>query len=493
MQKVVAEHEVVVVGGGPTGLMLAGELALAGIDVAVVEKRLSQTVEGSRASGLHPRSLEVLDQRGIVEGFVSQGQKHHVVVFAGSLINASDRPTRHNYTLGLWQEKIEQELLKWVTKQNVPVYRGEEVIDFQQDETGVQVLLQNDAVLKAKYLAGCDGGRSIIRKKAGIDFSGWDADISYLIFEADMAEEPPLGMRNGERGVYALGRLDEGDRIRGVVTEPVLKLSDKPTIEELKSVLLSAYKTDFGLHNVTWLSRFTDAARQAKTYRQGRVLLAGDAAHVHSPVGGQGLNIGIQDAVNLGWKLAQVVKGVSSESLLDTYHEERHPVGRQLLKTTLALTALNRGDDRSNALREMMADVMSLDEARRWYTSLMSGLDIRYNVGDGHPLLGRRMPDLEIRIDGDDLIKVFTLLHKARPTLINFSYFEDSHILPYAEKIVRIEAHYEGKWELPVIGEVLPPHAVLVRPDGHVVWVGITTQKESNALDDFKKIIQTWF
>ena len=465
-----SEHEVVIAGAGPTGLMLAGELALAGVDVAIVERRMNQDVEGSRASGLHPRSIEVLDQRGIADRFVSKGEKHRVVPFAGTILDASDRSTRHSYTLALWQAGIEGVLADWVSELAVPVYRGRTVTDFTQDGSGVSIRL-DDRALRARYLAGCDGGRSVVRKTAGIGFPGWDPDISYLIFEADIADEPALGMRHGERGIYALGRLEDGKRVRGVVTEQRLERGDNPSVDELRGALVAAYGSDFGLHGVTWLSRFTDAARQAAAYRQGRVLLAGDAAHVHSPVGGQGLNIGLQDAVNLGWKLAQVVKGISPDGLLDTYHGERHPVGAALLRHTLALTALNRGDERTTALREMIAPVMHMDGPRTWYAASMSGLDIHYDLGEGHPLLGRRMPDLDL-ITADGPMRVFSLLHNAQPVLLNFGDPGSLDIVGWADRVALIDAKFEGVCELPVIGVVRTPTGVLIRPDGHVAWVG---------------------
>jgi 3-(3-hydroxy-phenyl)propionate hydroxylase len=465
------QHDVVIAGGGPTGMMLAAELKLAGVDAAIVERRLNQDVAGSRAGGLHTRALEEFDQRGVADRFIPQGTKHAVVPFPGVMLDRTGLPTRHNYSLGLLQEKIERTLAEWLTELGVTTHRGEEVTGFAQDETGVDVALKSGRTMRAKYLVGCDGGRSIVRKQAGIDFPGWDPSLSYLIFEGEMTQEPALGLRHSERGVIALGPLGDGKRVRGVVTETELKQGDAPALEDLRTALTAAYGTDFGVHSVTWMSRFTDAARQAASYRKGRVLLAGDSAHVHSPTGGQGLNIGVQDAVNLGWKLAQVVKGVSPESLLDTYHAERHPIGAALIKHTLAITALSRGDERTNALREMLPHVMQMDGPRQWYGAMMSSLHIRHDLGEGHPLLGRRMPDLDI-VTVDGPARVFTLLHEARPVLLNFSTPGALDIAPWRDRVKQIDATYDGVWELPVVGAVSAPAAVLIRPDGYVAWVG---------------------
>lgn len=470
-----AEHAVVIAGGGPTGLMLAGELALAGIDVAIVERRVSQELSGSRAGGLHPRAIEVFDQRGIADRFVSQGQKHQIMMFPGTTLDISDLPTRHNYWLALRQNEIERVLADWVSELAVPIHRGCDLTGFAQDDSGVAVELEGGRLLGAKYLVGCDGGRSLVRKKAGIDFPGWDPAISYLIFEGETAKEPAWGIRHGEKGIAALGKLEDGKHVRGVLTEQQLRQGDEPNLDELREAFIAAYGTDYGVHSVTWLSRFTDAARQAASYRKGRVLLAGDAAHVHSPAGGQGLNVGVQDAVNLGWKLAQVVKGTSPESLLDTYQAERHPIGARVLKSTLALTALNRGDDRTIALRDTMSEVMRLDEPRKRYTAMMSGLDIRYGLGEGHPLLGRRMPDLDLTTANGPL-RVFTLLHHARPVLLNFGDPGDVDITAWADRVQQINAKCAGVWELPVLGSISAPTAVLMRPDGYVAWAGDPAQ-----------------
>jgi 2-polyprenyl-6-methoxyphenol hydroxylase-like FAD-dependent oxidoreductase len=412
------KHAVVIAGAGPTGLMLAGELALARVDVAIVERRASQDLAGSRAGGLHSRTIEVLDQRGIADRFLAQGQVAQVASFAMTTLDISDFPTRHNYGLALWQNHIERILAAWVDELAVPIYRRREVTGFAQDDTGVDVELSDGRSLRAKYLVGCDGGRSLIRKQAGIDFPGWDPSTSYLIAEVEMTGEPEWGIRHGDKGIHGLGRLEDGKRVRVVLSEQHVRQGDEPTLGDLREALIAVYGTDYGVHNVTWLSRFTDMTRQAASYRERRVLLAGDAAHVHSPAGGQGLNIGVQDAANLGWKLAQVVNGTSPESLLDTYQAERHPIGARVLKTTMAATALNRGDERTKALRETMSELLKLDEPRRRYAAMLSGLDIRYDLGTGHPLLGRRMPDLDLVI-ADGPRRVFTLLHDARPVLLN--------------------------------------------------------------------------
>src|SRR5262249_51156618 len=302
----------------PTGLMLAAELALARVDVAIVERRENQELAGSRSGGLHARTIEVLDQRGVAERFLSQGQVGQVAGFSFIPLDISDFPTRHNYGLALRQNHIERILADWVGELPVKLYRGREVTGFAQDDTGVGVELSDGRSLHAKYLVGCDGGRSLIRKQAGIEFPGWEGSTSYLIAEVEMADEPAWGVRRGEKGVNALGKLEDGKRVGVVLVEPHVGKGNEPTLQVLRDALIAVYGTDFGVRNPTWLSRFTDMARQAASYRERRVLLAGDAAHVHAPAGGQGLNIGVQDAVNLGWKLAQVVKETSPESLLDT-------------------------------------------------------------------------------------------------------------------------------------------------------------------------------
>ena len=466
------EHSVVIAGGGPTGLMLAGELALAGVDVAIVERRAGQDIDGSRAGGLHSRTIEVLDQRGIADRFLSQGQVAQVAGFAWIPLDISDFPTRHNYGLALWQTHIERILAGWVGELAVPIHRGRDVTGFAQDDGGVDVQLSDGKPLRAKYLVGCDGGRSLVRKTAGIDFPGWDPTISHLIAEAELAQEPTWGLRHDAMGIHGLSRMGDGGPVRVMVTEQQLGAAREPTLRDLSEALIAVYGTDYGIHSPTWISRFTDMTRQAASYRKGRVLLAGDAAHVHYPSGGQGLNTGVQDAVNLGWKLAQVVKTTSPESLLDTYHAERHPVAARVLRNTMAQVALlGRVDERTKALRETVSELLGMDEPRKWLAAEMSSLAIHYDLGEGHPMLGRRMPDLDLVTD-DGPLRIFILLHDARPVLLNLGEPGGFDITPWADRVQRIDARYEGVWDLPALGAVTAPTAVLIRPDGYVAWVG---------------------
>jgi 2-polyprenyl-6-methoxyphenol hydroxylase-like FAD-dependent oxidoreductase len=477
-----SEHAVVIAGGGPTGMVLAAELALAKVDVAIFERRASEDVESSRAGGLHSRTIEVLDQRGVADRFLAEGQKAQVMSFASVPLDISKFPTRHPYGLGLWQNHVERILAGWVRELGVPVYRGCEVTGCAQDDAGVDVELAAGRSVRAGYLVGCDGGRSLVRKAAGIEFLGWDATTSNLIAEAEMAEEPELGTRQDALGVHGIGRLEyeivdgqvvfaEEGPVRLTVTEAQTRASDQPTLRDVSEALVAVYGTDFGVHSLKWISRFTDMTRQAASYRNGRVLLGGDAAHVHSPVGGQGLNTGVQDAMNLGWKLAQVVHGTSPDSLLDTYHAERYPVGARVLKGTMAMAALMRSNARNDALRDAIAEVVALHDSNKWLAGRFSGLDIHYDLGEGHPLLGRRMPDVEM-LTVHGAVRVFELLHEARPVLLNLAEPGALEVVGWADRVQLIEASYDNVWDLPVLGAVVAPTAVLIRPDGYVAWVG---------------------
>jgi 2-polyprenyl-6-methoxyphenol hydroxylase-like FAD-dependent oxidoreductase len=479
------KHAVVIAGGGPTGLMLAGELALAGIDVAIVERRASQELAGSRARGLHSRTIEVLDQRGIADRFLSEGQVAQVAAFAGTRLDISGFPTRHPYGLALLQKDFERILAGWVDELEVPIHRERDVTGFAQEDTGVDVQLSDGTSLRADYLVGCDGGRSVVRKAAGIEFPGWEPTTSTLIAEVHLAEEPKWGVHDDALGRHAFSKM-EGGLVGVLVTERQVGHTSEPTLRGLSEALIAVWGTDYGVHSPTSLSRFTDMARQAAAYRAGRVLLAGDAAHVHYPVGGQGLNTGVQDAVNLAWKLAQVVNGTSPDSLLDTYHAERHPVAARVLRNTIAQTLLINPNDYVKTLGDIITELLAMEEPRRRFAGMISGLDIHYDLGEGHPLLGRRVPDPDLQT-ADGPTRVFALLHDARPVLLNLGEPAGFDISPWANRVRLVDATHEGVWELPVLGEIAAPPAVLIRPDGHVAWAGDLTDPE------LPRALATWF
>src|SRR6195256_855104 len=477
--------DVIIVGAGPTGLMLAGELALASVDVAIIERRASQDLAGSRAGGLHSRTIEVLDQRGIADRFLAEGQVAQVAAFGGTPLDISDFPTRHPYGLALLQNHFERILAGWVDELEVSIHRERDVTGFVQDATGVDVQLSDGTALRADYLVGCDGGRSVVRKAAGIEFPGWEPTTSTLIAEVQLAEEPKWGVHDNALGRHAFSKL-EGGLVGVLVTEEHINPASDATLGELRQALIAVWGTDYGVHSPNWISRFTDMARQASAYRAGHVLLAGDAAHVHYPVGGQGLNTGVQDAVNLGWKLASVVKGTSPDSLLDTYQAERHPVAALVLRNTIAQVALLRANDYVKTLGDIITELLTMEEPRRRFAAMMSGLDIHYDLGDGHPLLGRRMPDLDLQT-ADGRTRVFTLLHDARPVLLNLGQPGGFDISPGANRVRLVDARHHGVWQLAPLGEIAAPAAVLIRPDGHVAWAGDLTDPE------LPQALATWF
>jgi 3-(3-hydroxy-phenyl)propionate hydroxylase len=358
-------------------------------------------------------------------------------------------------------------------------------VGVEQDDIGVDVGVSGGASLRAEYVVGCDGGRSVVRKDAGIDFVGWDPTTSWMIAEVEMDEEPEIGTRPEGGGIGPVNRVEGGGPYGVVLREREVEHAGEPTLQDLRDELVATYGTDFAVHSPSWISRFTDMTRQAASYRRGRVLLAGDAAHVHPPQGGQGLNTGVQDAVNLGWKLAQVVNKTSPESLLDTYHAERHPVGARVLHNTMAQVALSGPDDRHQALRDTVAAFLGMDEPRRRTAAMLTALDIHYDLGEGHLLLGRRMPDLDLQT-AEGPTRVATLLHDARPVLLNLGSGRFD-IAPWADRVRFVDARYDGPWQLPVLGEAAAPPAVLIRPDGHVAWTGELADPE------LPRALTTWF
>ncbi len=462
-------------------MMLAAELTLAGTDVVIVERRATFKLESPRSRGLHSRTIEVLDQRGVVDRFLAEGRTVQVQAFGGIPMDISDFPTRHNYGMALLQSNFERIMSGWIEELGVRILREREVTGFMQDGSGVEVALSDGTSLGAQFLVGCDGGHSVVRKAAGIDFAGWDPTTHWIIAEVEMDEVPEFGLRGGG----GIGPAEDG-RVGVTLIEPEVNRSGEPTLEDLRAALVRVDGTDHGAHSPRFISRFTDMTRQAVAYRNGRVLVAGDAAHVHAPIGGMGLNVGVQDAVNLGWKLAQVVRGTSPVSLLNSYQAERHPVGARVLRNTMAQRALGATDDRSVALRETVTELLHMDEPRKHMAGLISGLDVAYDLGEGHPLLGRRIPDLDLAT-ADGAVRVFSLLHHARPALVNLGDAGGLDIAPWAGRVQLVNASYAGAWELPVLGEVDAPTAVLVRPDGHVAWVGGGTDA------GLRDALTTWF
>ncbi|WPW23230.1 FAD-dependent monooxygenase [Streptomyces griseoincarnatus] len=492
------DADVVVAGAGPTGLMLACELRLAGVDVVVAERLAGPTGE-SRAGGIHSRTLEVLDQRGILDRFLAEGELQPVGHFAGLYLEFDESESRHPYPLMILQSAIERLLEEWAAELGVRVLRSSGVGGLRQDEHGVTVELDRPragpATLRARYLVGCDGGRSTVRKLAGIDFPGTEATMTALIGDVELPEltEDYVWVRRTPAGDYSAIAFEPGwFRVITSEFDRVAGRDDAVTFEQLRASLVRVAGTDFGMRNPRWVSRFSDAARQAAEYRRGRVLLAGDAAHIHFPAGGQGLNMGVQDAVNLGWKLASVVRGRAPQSLLDTYHAERHPVAARVLHNTRAQSALVRPGPQTDALREVFGSLMVSDDVNRYLRHLLNALDIRYPVDGDHPLEGRRVPDADLKT-AEGIIGVHELLHAGRPVLLDLHGSPEVAAVAggWAGRVDLVEARGEDDhWTVPAIGEVAAPAALLIRPDGHVAWAA--DEGGTGGGDALRTALTTW-
>ncbi|MFH7596845.1 FAD-dependent monooxygenase [Streptomyces racemochromogenes] len=491
------DADVVVAGAGPTGLMLACELRLAGADVVVVERLARRTGE-SRAGGIHSRTLEVLDQRGILDRFLAEGQPQPVGHFSGLYLDFDESESRHPYPLMILQSAVERLLEEWAGELGVRVRRSAAVSAVRQDGDGVTVGLdtaEGAAELRARYLVGCDGGRSTVRRLAGIGFPGTDATMTALIGDVELPDLPEdyVWVRRTPGGDYSAIAFEPG--WFRVITSEYDRVADRDepaTFEQLRESLVRVAGTDFGMRAPRWVSRFNDAARQAEQYRKGRVLLAGDAAHIHFPAGGQGLNMGVQDAVNLGWKLAAVVRGRAPEALLDSYHAERHPVGERVLHNTRAQAALARPGAATDALREVFGSLMVFDDVNRVLRHMLTALDVRYPVAGDHPMEGRRVFDADLKTD-EGVIGVYRLLHAARPVLLDLGGGAEAASVAagWADRVDLVSARAEDElWPVPPVGEVPAPAALLIRPDGHVAWAAAAGGEPDTAA--LRAALTTW-
>ncbi|MFI5783246.1 FAD-dependent monooxygenase [Nocardia sp. NPDC051570] len=472
----------VIAGAGPTGLMLAAELRLGGVDVVVVERRAAGTVGESRAPGINARSVEIFTQRGLADELLGRGKALPGVLFSGIPMAPHDLDPGWPPALILPQHETERILAARAVELGVRFLWSTAVVNLHQDDDRVEVFVEGPsgpAEIRADYLVGCDGGHSAVRRICQVPFPG-DEPVSYWVVGDVQLDYPPDGNgvfgRNERIGTYQISRAEPGwFRLSLMRATPPADRTAPVTLDELREVMRDGLGTDYGLREARWMSRFSDGFRQITDYRQGRVFLAGDAGHTHSPIGGQGLNLGIQDAVNLGWKLAAVLNGAAPDSLLDTYHQERHPIAATVLQLTKAQTALIKPGAQMDALRGVVGDMLAVPETCLRLSGILSGLNLRYPLGDTHPLLGRRMPNLTLST-GQGTTEVFGL-RQARPVLINLGAdgLTDTPD-PWADRVDYIEARLDpapstSSWDLPVFGDVPACDAIFVRPDGYVAWV----------------------
>ncbi|MBT2386570.1 FAD-dependent monooxygenase [Streptomyces sp. ISL-11] len=481
---------VIIAGAGPAGLMLAGELRLAGTEVIVLERLPKRTGE-SRGLGFTARTMEIFDQRGLLSRFgdIDTSTQGH---FGGLPIDFALLDGARQAAKSVPQSHTEAVLEEWVTSLGTDLRRGHQVLSFTDEGDHVAVTVQGpdgESVLSAQYLVGCDGGRSMIRKAAGFDFPGTAATMEMFLADVRGLDlEPRMIGETLPGGMVMVGPLP-GNITRIIVCErgtPPQRRTTPPSYDEVAAAWKRLTGTDISHGDPEWVSSFGDATRQVTEYRRGRVLLAGDAAHIHLPAGGQGMNTSIQDAVNLGWKLAAVTAGKAPAGLLDTYHDERHPVGVRLLMNTRAQGLLFLSGPEVQPLRDVITELIAYDEVSRHLAGMVSGLEITYNVGRGtHPLLGRRMPRLEL-VGADRKTTSTDLLHAGRAVLLDL---QDNPRLreraaPWSDRIdIVTAAPYGLQEDHPLHGTA----ALLIRPDGYIAWAA------PGSHHDLPMALERWF
>lgn len=478
---------VMVAGAGPAGLMVAAELALAGVPVTVVD-RLPRRSPYCRGFTLNARSLELLDRRGVADRFLADGPTVPYGMFAdpGRPLDLAAMDTDHPYTLGIAQTRVEELLEEWLAELGVAVSWGHDVVGLIQSGDGVEVTVRSAGGTgrgRVDYLVGCDGSRSIVRKLAGIGFPGTPATTYGVLADVELADPDslPFGATDGADGTVFV--IPRPGYVRIVLDEPAPPADrDQPVeLSYFQHLLDEALGRSVKLARPRWLTRFSDAARQAERYVAGRVVLAGDAAHIHPPAGAVGVNVALADAVNLGWKLAATALGHAPDGLLHSYHRERHEAGARVLRTTRAQTVLARRDPDLDPVRDLLNELGDLPPVGKHLAELVTGVNTRYDpkIPGDHPWLGRLTPNLRLIVN-ERHTSVAELLRPARPVFLQFDE-RPSAVRPNGT----VDLHHARCPEQPDL------EGLLIRPDGHTAWISTTTDPQP--AETLTTAWATWF